>query len=51
MTKKKRLTYCSGCKNHTDNICPQELIMMTNKKLKENQDVQIVWLINRFMIK
>ena len=28
-------TYCSGCKKHTDNICPKELIMMTNKEIKE----------------
>ena len=28
------LTYCSGCKKHTDNICPKKLIMITNKKIK-----------------
>ena len=28
------LTYCSGCKKHTDNICPKELIMITNKEIK-----------------
>ena len=28
------LTYCSGCKKHTDNICPKELIMKTNQKHK-----------------
>ena len=27
------LTYCSGCKKHTDNMCPKELIMMTNKEI------------------
>ena len=29
---KQKLIYCSGCKKHTDNICPREVIMMTNKK-------------------
>ena len=24
--------YCSGCKKHTDNICPEELIIMANKE-------------------
>ena len=28
------LTYCSGCKKRTDNICPKELIVMTNKEIK-----------------
>ena len=28
------LIYCSGCKKRTDNICPKELIMMTNKVIK-----------------
>ena len=28
------LTYCSGCKYHTDNICPKKLIMMKNKEVK-----------------
>ena len=27
-------TYCSGCKKHTDSICPKKLIMMANKKIK-----------------
>ena len=27
-------TYCSVCKKHTDNICPKELIIMTNKEIK-----------------
>ena len=27
-------TYCLRCKKHTDNICPKELIMMTNKEIK-----------------
>ena len=27
------LTYCSGCKKHTNNIS-KELIMMTNKEIK-----------------
>ena len=26
-------TYCSGCKKHTDKICPKKLIM-TNKGIK-----------------
>ena len=29
-------TFCSGCKKYTDNICPKELIMMTNKEIKGN---------------
>ena len=29
------LTYCSGCKKHTDNIWPKKLIIMTNKEIKE----------------
>ena len=28
------LTYCSGCKKYTDNICPKKLVIMTNEKLK-----------------
>ena len=28
------LTYRSGRKKHTDNTCPKELIMMTNKEIK-----------------
>ena len=49
---KQKLIYCLGCKKHTDNIFPREAIMMTNKKkLKENQDVLIVWLTNSFLIK
>ena len=31
-------TYCSGCKKHTDNICPKELIMIKNKdKIKQDK--------------
>ena len=28
------LTYFSGCKKYTDNICPRKLVILTNKKLK-----------------
>ena len=28
------LTYHSSCKRHTDNICPKELIMITNREIK-----------------
>ena len=28
------LTYCSGCKKHTGNICPKKLFIMTSKKIK-----------------
>ena len=42
------LTYCLGCKKHTDNTCPKKLIMMANKEIKEN--VLIVWLMNHFLI-
>ena len=31
-------------------MCPKKLVMITSKTLKENQDVLIVWLINRFLI-
>ena len=27
-------TYCLGCIKHTNNVCPKDLFMMTNKKLK-----------------
>ena len=45
--------YCSSCKKHPDNICPKKLIMKNEKmkKLKENQDNLVVWLINRFLTK
>ena len=45
------LTYCLGCKKHTYNVCPKNLVMVTNKKLKEYQNVPIVWQLNRFLIK
>ena len=44
------LAHCPGCEKHIYNKCPKKLAIMTNKKLKENQDVLIVWLINRFLI-
>ena len=28
------VTYFSGCKKRTNNICPKEIIMMTNKEVK-----------------
>ena len=28
------LNYCSGCKKPTDNVCPKNLVMMTNKTPK-----------------
>ena len=27
-------TYCSGCKNHADNICSTKIIMMANIEVK-----------------
>ena len=47
----KQYTNRSGCKKHTNNLCPKNPIMMTNIKLKEYQDVVIVWQINQFLIK
>ena len=39
-------TYCLECKTY--NVCPKNLIMMTNIKIKRNQDVLIVWQKNSF---
>ena len=41
LTNYKMLTYCSKCEKHTDSVCSKKLIMMTNVKLKEYQDVLI----------
>ena len=35
--------YCPCCKKHTGNVYPKELIMMTNIKIKDYQNVLIVW--------
>ena len=47
----KQYTNRSGFKKHTNNLCPKNPIMMTNIKLKEYQDVVIVWQVNQFLIK
>ena len=42
------LNYCSGCKKHTDNICPKKLIMMGNKKIKGKSRCAICMAIKSF---
>ena len=43
--------YCSGCKKHIDKLCPKKLILLKNIKIKKNQDVLIVCVLNSFLTK